>query len=168
VNGKGETATVTWYGCRRGDSFEGYEPRCGDRRKTRCPGKPGLRRLKTRETQRTPGSAAGCNRPATPSSKHENVSLLANRAYERERRKPSRWCKTTRTERVRGWSPRTEADGSFSNDAPAGVDAPEHVDGEDCQASRAQALDAVVPDPACRTRDSSRRTARPDQPARRG
>jgi hypothetical protein len=40
------------------------------------------------ETQRTPGPAAGCNKPATS-----------------ERRKPSRWCETTRTEQdLQRWS----------------------------------------------------------------
>jgi len=30
-NGKRATATVTWYGCRRGEFFKGCEPRCGER-----------------------------------------------------------------------------------------------------------------------------------------
>jgi hypothetical protein len=50
-NGKGATATVTWCGFRRGEPFEGFEERRGEGPRP--------------ETRRTPGSAAGCNRPAS-------------------------------------------------------------------------------------------------------
>jgi len=65
-NTREATATVTWCGCRRGSSFEGYE--------TDVAGKATIgsgSRLSGRffesaatETQRTPGSAAGRNKPA--------------------------------------------------------------------------------------------------------
>jgi hypothetical protein len=79
-NGKEATATATWCGCRRGESFGGCEHRRGEG-------------LFGRETRRTPGLAAGCNKPATS-----------------ERRKPSRWRETTRAERdFEGGSLGTEA-----------------------------------------------------------
>jgi len=62
-----------------------------------------------RETSRTPGSAAGCNKPAT-----------------QWRRKPSRWCKTTRTERD---SRLVASNRSRASNGTVGVDAREHVDG---------------------------------------
>jgi hypothetical protein len=85
-NGEGATAAVTRCGCRREEFFEGCETRreeASARPRGRS-GSPGMRRggVDWPETRRTPGSAAGCNKPATS-----------------ERRKPSRWCETTRTER---------------------------------------------------------------------
>jgi hypothetical protein len=89
-NGKGATAAVTRCGCHR-EVLRGVEVAS----RGTC--------LRARETRRTPRSAAGCDKPATP-----------------ERRKPSRWCETTRTERdCGGWLLRTEARGS----PRAGVDA---------------------------------------------
>jgi len=61
------TATVTWCGCRTRGFFEGYEQRRGDAQNAQ-------------ETRRTPGSAAGCNKPATSGDGE-----------------PSRWCETTWT-----------------------------------------------------------------------
>jgi hypothetical protein len=94
-NGTRATAAVTRCGCERGELFEGCEPRRGER-----PGRPdssfgsASRGARRRETRRTPRSAAGCNKPATV-----------------VRRKPSRWCETTRTEReVGGWLHRPDRD----------------------------------------------------------
>jgi len=57
VNAKGVTAAVTRYGCRRGEVFEGsmraQEGHFGERVRHGTP-----------ERSRTPGSGAGCNRPA--------------------------------------------------------------------------------------------------------
>jgi len=90
VNGKGATAAVTRCGCRRGVSFEGYEPRCGDHRtdRSRLGDQPESERA-MRETQRTPGSVAGCNKPATPDRRALTRRLANERRH--ERRKPSRW-----------------------------------------------------------------------------
>jgi len=84
ANGKGATATVTWCGCSRGDFFEGCEERREDRLGTPTSFRFGRDSLGTRdrETRRTPGPAAGCNKPATS-----------------ERRKPSSWRETRKTER---------------------------------------------------------------------
>jgi hypothetical protein len=95
-NGKAATATVTWCGFLRGESFEGCEDRRGEGVGTPDGSQIRLvvgREPGSRETRRTPGLAAGCNKPATS-----------------ERRKPSRWCETTRTERdFEGGSLGTEA-----------------------------------------------------------
>jgi hypothetical protein len=83
VNDRKATAAVMRCGCWRGELFEGCEPRRGER--PGGPEKPGLQVARVgsrRETRRTPRSAAGCNKPATA-----------------VRRKPSRWCETTRAER---------------------------------------------------------------------
>jgi len=77
-NDKKATTTVTWNGCRRGEFFEG----CDSRRGKWHLSAGGFVRTKAQETRRTPGSAAGCNKPASS-----------------VRSKPSRWCETTRTER---------------------------------------------------------------------
>lgn len=57
VNAKGATVAVTRYGCRRGEVFEGsmraQEGHFGERVRQGTP-----------ERSRTPGSGAGCNRPA--------------------------------------------------------------------------------------------------------
>jgi hypothetical protein len=57
VNARGVTAAVTRYGCRRGEVFEGsmraQEGYFGERVRQGTP-----------ERSRTPGSGAGCNRPA--------------------------------------------------------------------------------------------------------
>jgi len=98
ANGKGETATVTWYGCSR-ECLRGV-CKCVARKGSVLPPRSGLpgrgSGIRGPETRRTPGPAAGCNKPATS-----------------ERRKPSRWCETTRTEQdFRGWFLGTEACGN--------------------------------------------------------
>jgi hypothetical protein len=75
---------VTRQGCDREMFFEGCEPRREDRSRVRRRPKGLGSATEARETRRTPGSAAGCNKPASS-----------------ERRKPARWCKTTRSERDR-------------------------------------------------------------------
>jgi len=75
-NGRGDAVRLRSRGF-----FEGCEVRRrGMRRSTRTAS--AVRGGRRQETRRTPGSAAGCNKPATPT-----------------RRKPPRWCKTTRAER---------------------------------------------------------------------
>jgi hypothetical protein len=81
-NGKRATAAVTRYGCGWGEFFEGCDRRCGER-----PGSLGSRLwLGSRGCEvgkrREPSPVPGCNKPGAA-----------------ERRKPSRWCETTRTER---------------------------------------------------------------------
>jgi hypothetical protein len=54
------------------------------------------------ETQRTPGSAAGCNKPASPSLRHRRKSGLRRRVRRKpgkRRRKPARSCETAKSER---------------------------------------------------------------------
>lgn len=71
------------------------------------------------ETRRTPGPVAGCNKPAGPS-----------------RRKPSRWCETTRAERdVEAWNPRPE--GASASAVAPGVDAMGGTPEEGRQAGKA-------------------------------
>jgi hypothetical protein len=66
---------VTRYGCQRGVSFEGCETRCGKSPLRRpCFGRPDANGP---ETQRTPGSAAGCNKPATPKAE-KTVEVVQN------------------------------------------------------------------------------------------
>jgi hypothetical protein len=76
ANGKGATAAVTRCGCRRGMSFEGY--RIHVARSVRASPEP-LRWSPgaVRETQRTPGSAAGCNKPANPGAE-ETAEVVRN------------------------------------------------------------------------------------------
>jgi hypothetical protein len=82
ANHRRATATVTWCGCRRGDSSRGTNVRRGECARPEAPVRPESRRRI--ETRRTPGSAAGCNKPATSGDG-----------------KPSRWCETTRAEPFR-------------------------------------------------------------------
>jgi len=103
-NGKKATTTVTWNGCRRGEFFEGCDSRRGKWHRSAG----GFVRTKAQETRRTPGSAAGCNKPASS-----------------VRSKPSRWCETTRAEQdfelvargrriaraIREWTHEVENDG---------------------------------------------------------
>jgi len=70
-NGKRARAAVMRYGCRRGECFEGYEPRCGERRALLGRSERGLRVTKRaseserRETQRTL-SGSGCKMSEPP------------------------------------------------------------------------------------------------------
>ena len=79
-NGKGATAVVTRCGCRRGEFFEGYETRRGKG------GAPAHRKrwggAGAIETRRTPGSAAGCNKPATPRPERFGAKVRAEKAVE--------------------------------------------------------------------------------------
>jgi hypothetical protein len=79
-NGKKARTAVMRHGYRRGECFEGYEPRCGERCRAARPVGAGTfgflkqtARGRHRETQRTL-SGSGCNTPEPP-----------------ERSKPSRW-----------------------------------------------------------------------------
>jgi len=122
-NSKGATATATWCGCGEGASSEGYETASRGRSHT-ARGAAGngsistgdgavhrqrWSRVGTAPNAANPRSAAGCNKPATVA-----------------RRKPSRWCKTTRAERdFRGGTSEAEV----GSRGPAGVDAQRHVGG---------------------------------------
>jgi hypothetical protein len=98
ANGKKATTAVTRNGCRRGSSFEGSELRCGDLATAparhhppvgwgRCPERASKKRSEPHDRQRDATS------PQTS-----------------RRRKPSKWCKTTRTEQdFRSGPPRAEA-----------------------------------------------------------
>lgn len=93
ANGKKATTAVTRNGCRRGSSFEGSELRCGDlatapaRLYKRCSERASRKRSEPHDRQRDATS------PQTS-----------------RRRKPSKWCKTTRTEQdFRSGPPRAEA-----------------------------------------------------------
>lgn len=70
-NDREATATVTWCGCRRGEPFEGFEPRRGER------ARPGKR-------DEPQDRLRGATNPRVGA-----------------RRKPSRWWETTRAERAR-------------------------------------------------------------------
>jgi hypothetical protein len=87
-NGKGATATVTWCGCGRGEFFEGCEKRRGE-----CIGTP---------TVRWPVSYRWPGRPEPGGRKHgepHDWQRDATSPRPPERRKPPRWCETTRAER---------------------------------------------------------------------
>jgi len=86
-NGKGATATVTWCGCGRGEFFEGCEKRRGE-----CIGTP---------TVRKPGSPGGRVEPEPDDRKRDEPhdwQRDATSPQPPERRKPPRWCETTRAE----------------------------------------------------------------------
>jgi len=92
TNGEGAGAAVTQHGSVRGESSEGTAKQVGNRRRTSREGR-------RRRNPATPGLAAGRNKPAGSS-----------------RRKPLRWCKTTRAEHGLGRhaGPRCGIDGSQS------------------------------------------------------
>lgn len=71
-NGKQVTAAVTQCGCRGGEFFEGCDSRCGNplastllHARMECADLRVGFGERARETQRTPGSAVGCNKPTT-------------------------------------------------------------------------------------------------------
>jgi len=83
-NSRRVTAAVMRYGYRRGEFFEGCEPRCGKGRP--FPIGYRLRSVKgggTTQKRSELHPVSGCNKPVACA-----------------RSKPSRWCETTRTERV--------------------------------------------------------------------
>jgi hypothetical protein len=66
------------------------------------------------ETQRTPGSAAGCNKPATPG--RIGATRESELRSDQGRSKSSRWCETTRTKRdLRPERPWTEPMAAMSS-----------------------------------------------------
>ena len=109
-NGRRATATVTWCGCRRGDSFEGCEPRCGD-------GRP------TPESRR----ATGAGRAGGDARNAANPRIGSG--MQQARAPPSGGnrrggAKPRGRNGIRGWPPRTEADRPFIRTAlSVGVDA---------------------------------------------
>jgi hypothetical protein len=92
-DGRRATAAAMRCGCRRGEPFEGCGPRRGKAAVApRCRLLGDEPRNQRAETRRTPGPEAGRNKPAGL-----------------PRRKPSRWCETTRAERdVGAWNPRPD------------------------------------------------------------
>jgi hypothetical protein len=76
-NRKKATAAVTRCGCRRGDSSRGTK-RVARMAMHAATGLSGSQKRLGQQTRRTPGSAAGCNKPATLGDGH-----------------PLRWCETT-------------------------------------------------------------------------
>jgi len=74
INDKVATTAVTQRGCRRGEFFEGYEPRREERNDLHgCFGRPEA----SRETRRTPWSVVGCNKPANLRAE-EAVEVVRN------------------------------------------------------------------------------------------
>jgi hypothetical protein len=82
-------ATATWNGCWRGDFFEGCERADGEAPSAPDQGPSG--RLER---------CTGARNAANPFRYRDATSPGA-----RARRKPSRWCETTRAERVGWWQP---------------------------------------------------------------
>jgi len=115
-NGRRATATVTWCGCRRGDSSEGCEPRCGD-------GRPAPEPLQATGVARADGDARNAANPRIGSGMQQ-----ARDSPSGETRRGG--AKPRGRNAIRGWLPRTEADRPFIRTAlSVGVDAREHVDG---------------------------------------
>jgi hypothetical protein len=79
----GRQAAVTRYGCGRESFFEGSITSRGARRSRRgqVPRDRSSSRS-TNETRRTPGSAAGCNKPATPRFERSGARIRAEKAVE--------------------------------------------------------------------------------------
>jgi hypothetical protein len=97
ANGKRATTAVTRNGCRRGSSFEGSELRCGDLATLR-PHHPLV------------GCGGALERASRKRSEPHDRQRDATSPQTSRRRKPSKWCKTTRTEQdFRSGPPRAEA-----------------------------------------------------------
>ena len=112
-NGKGATATVTWCGCGRGESFEGCENRRGEGIGT--PDGTWIRPGVARE----PDLSRNATNPRTGSGMQQARDLRAEEAVEVVRNHEDGTG-------FRGWLPRNRSTG---RKACAGVDARWHVGG---------------------------------------